>query len=321
VRENTLAPDDWLVLEKLHSSLNIFYLATMHTQGNEHTASLYLSEMQYLLDRLFDIQVDYAEQATQSGKTEFTVAAEAASSAYTKCKKYFDLIDETPAYFAAQALDPSIRKLWLQQNWQQSKDPIKQSWYQPTLNAITKMWLEDYKGKYTSPEDPDAIAKARATAQAKIDADVRRDKEELYHRSANRVRYTNTTEDALEAYLNGVAQEGQNALTFAEEISISQPDLSAFIYDMASIPIMSAECERIFSSAKLLLSDQRARMKPILIEAYECLRHWMFSDNLFTRDPPINEKEYTAQQQQQEEEDEVEEIILDNDSDSDDEAV
>jgi hypothetical protein len=68
VRENTLAPDDWLVLEKLHSSLNIFYLATMHTQGNEHTASLYLSEMQYLLDRLFDIQVDYAEQGLKAGR-------------------------------------------------------------------------------------------------------------------------------------------------------------------------------------------------------------------------------------------------------------
>lgn len=291
----------------------------MHTQGYEHTAKLYLSEMQYLLDRLNDIQVDYAEQATQSKKTEFTVAAEAASSAYTKCKKYFDLIDETPAYFAAQALDPSIRKLWLQQNWQQSKDPVKRSWYQPTLNAITKMWLEDYKGKYTLLEDPDVQAKAVTIAKAQVDADAHRDEEELHHQTANQVKYTNTTEDALEAYLNGVAQEGQDSLTFAQEISISQPDLSAFIYDMASIPVMSAECERIFSSAKILLSDQRARMKPILIEAYECLRHWMLGDNqkLFNRDPPINEKEYTKQQQQEE----AEEIILDNDSDSDDEVV
>lgn len=62
---------------------------------------------------------------------------------------------------------------------------------------------------------------------------------------------------------------------------------------MAAIPAMSAECERIFSSAKILLSDQRARMKPILIEAYECLRHWLLSatDDILKRTPPQYDKD------------------------------
>jgi hypothetical protein len=68
--------------------------------------------------------------------------------------------------------------------------------------------------------------------------------------------------DALDENLIGVPLRQQRPLIFAQEIKQSKPDLAQFIYDMAAIPIMSAECECIFSSAKLLLSDQRARMKP-----------------------------------------------------------
>jgi hypothetical protein len=103
--------------------------------------------------------------------------------------------------------------------------------------------------------------------------------------------------DALEEYLVGVPLRQQRPLTFAQEIEQIKPDLAQFIYDMAAIPILSAECERIFSSAKLLLSDQRARMKPGLIEAYECLRHWILGlkEDPFERIPPQTDKEAIAQ--------------------------
>ena len=37
---------------------------------------------------------------------------------------------------------------------------------------------------------------------------------------------------------------------------------------------MSAECERVFSSAKHLLTDSRNRLKADIIEANECLKSW-----------------------------------------------
>ena len=52
------------------------------------------------------------------------------------------------------------------------------------------------------------------------------------------------------------------------------PSLARMAFDVLSIPAMSAECERVFSSAKLLLTDRRARMKEEIIEASECLRAW-----------------------------------------------
>jgi hypothetical protein len=37
---------------------------------------------------------------------------------------------------------------------------------------------------------------------------------------------------------------------------------------------MSAEVERVFSSAKLTITDRRALLKVDIIEACECLNHW-----------------------------------------------
>ena len=55
------------------------------------------------------------------------------------------------------------------------------------------------------------------------------------------------------------------------------PSLARMAFDVLSIPAMSAECERVFSSTKLLLTDQRARMKEDVIEASECLRAWLLT--------------------------------------------
>ncbi|CCE35411.1 uncharacterized protein CPUR_06841 [Claviceps purpurea 20.1] len=38
---------------------------------------------------------------------------------------------------------------------------------------------------------------------------------------------------------------------------------------------MSDDCERLFSSAKMLLSDRRSRSTMDIIEACECLRQWL----------------------------------------------
>jgi hypothetical protein len=54
----------------------------------------------------------------------------------------------------------------------------------------------------------------------------------------------------------------------------TQPDLARFTLDMLAILMMSAECERVFSSVKHLLTDARNRLNPDIIEANECLKHW-----------------------------------------------
>jgi hypothetical protein len=44
--------------------------------------------------------------------------------------------------------------------------------------------------------------------------------------------------------------------------------------DIFAIPSMSAKCERVFSSVKLLITDRRRRLGNDIIDISECLRHW-----------------------------------------------
>ena len=45
-------------------------------------------------------------------------------------------------------------------------------------------------------------------------------------------------------------------------------------YDLLSVPAMSAECERIFSSAGMMIVPKRNRLNDNIVEASECLRSW-----------------------------------------------
>jgi hAT family C-terminal dimerisation region len=44
--------------------------------------------------------------------------------------------------------------------------------------------------------------------------------------------------------------------------------------DTLSIPAISVECERVFSSAKKLLTPARNNLQEDIIEATECLKAW-----------------------------------------------
>ena len=51
------------------------------------------------------------------------------------------------------------------------------------------------------------------------------------------------------------------------------PSLACMAFDMIAIPAMSSECERLFSSMKLLLSNRCARIKEDIIEAFKGLQY------------------------------------------------
>jgi hypothetical protein len=57
----------------------------------------------------------------------------------------------------------------------------------------------------------------------------------------------------------------------------SYPRLASMALEILNIPAMSAEVERVFTSAKQTITDRRAtraHLKFDIIEAYECLNHW-----------------------------------------------
>ena len=56
------------------------------------------------------------------------------------------------------------------------------------------------------------------------------------------------------------------------------PRFSKMAFDLLSIPLMSAECERIFSMTKRFIPPDRNRLRDDIIEAMSSLKHWYKMD-------------------------------------------
>jgi hypothetical protein len=52
------------------------------------------------------------------------------------------------------------------------------------------------------------------------------------------------------------------------------PRLSRMALDLLTAPAMSADCERLFSAAKLTITDLRTRLSAQSVEALLCLKSW-----------------------------------------------
>ena len=53
-----------------------------------------------------------------------------------------------------------------------------------------------------------------------------------------------------------------------------RPGPERLTYMTLAILVMSAECERVFSSAEKLVTPERNRLAEEIIEASECLKNW-----------------------------------------------
>jgi hypothetical protein len=54
----------------------------------------------------------------------------------------------------------------------------------------------------------------------------------------------------------------------------SFPTLFQDVLDKLAVPAMSAECERVFSSAGKMITPERNRLGDDIVETGECLKAW-----------------------------------------------
>lgn len=86
--------------------------------------------------------------------------------------------------------------------------------------------------------------------------------------------------DEYEEYLSTPARPCDNPLEWWKAYRQEYPWLSQIALDLFSILMMSAEYERVFSSAKTLITDRRNGLKEDIIEACTLLRHWFRETDL-----------------------------------------
>jgi len=82
--------------------------------------------------------------------------------------------------------------------------------------------------------------------------------------------------DELDYYLRAALEpEDVYPIDYWKANKLKYPILASMAWDILSIPAMTSEVERVFSGAKLMITDTRNRLKPDIIEACECYHAWM----------------------------------------------
>jgi hypothetical protein len=83
--------------------------------------------------------------------------------------------------------------------------------------------------------------------------------------------------DELTLYLEAELETHDDIVSFQywlrPAVRVKYPSLARMAIDMLSIPAMSAEAERIFSSASFTLNSRRRRLRKETLEAMLCLIH------------------------------------------------
>jgi hypothetical protein len=183
--------------------------------------------------------------------------------------KYYQRLDDCPVYYAAVAIHPAFRWRYFEIKWVDSPDwiasaksKVKDLWesrYQnrPVTDNMTTLRLSKTKASFVNPfhrySDP-----SRFSSPFVPDLDSLPDDE--YERWQQ---LTDTTDTEVE-----------NPLEYWYTKKYEYPRLAQMGVEILSIPAMSAECERLFSSGGLMVT-LRSQLEASTIGLAQPLRSWL----------------------------------------------
>ncbi|OAQ58045.2 ribonuclease H-like protein [Pochonia chlamydosporia 170] len=238
-----LSAEDWTILEKIESFLEKLKMTTKALESSFATLDHVLLAMDFVLAQF---------EAGKEAYTDDPIMAPMYNSGWAKLDKYYRLTDESPAYVAAIVLHPSHKWHYIHENW-------KREWIESSEKLIEALWGE-YKPVESLP-----LAEAPSTTTNE------------FLKWRNKHLQPAPIRDEYEHYCRSERVYGfTSALTWwvEETQQKTYPNLSKMAVDILSIPAMAAEPERLFSGAKITITDRRNRMGSDVVEALECLKSW-----------------------------------------------
>lgn len=239
-----LCAGDWIILEKIKSFLEKLKMTTKALESSFATLDNVLLAMDFILAQF---------EAGKEAHIDDPMMGPMYNSGWAKLDKYYRLTDESPAYVAAIVLHPSHKWHYIQENW-------KEEWVESSGGLVQTLW-DEYKpveSPLPSCEAPSTTTNEFLSWRNKhLQPSLITDEYERYCKSERVYGFTS----ALAWWLEETQQK-------------NYPSLSKMAVDILSIPAMSAEPERLFSGAKITITDRRNRLGSDVIEALECLKSW-----------------------------------------------
>jgi hypothetical protein len=248
VAQDALSADEWETLRQIHEFLDLLSQTTLGLESSTSTLDAVLPAMDFILEQYEQFKTRHIGHVALSSMF---------NSGWAKMNKYYSKTNESSAYIAAIVLNPNFKWSYINNNWDKA-------WLPQARQMMKALW-ESYKSKTASsgislPAQP-------TPKQSESTNDF---KAWMKNQSIPRL------EDEYSRYcaLDCTFDVDPRAWWQEKTQQTSFPILSRLALDILSIPAMSADPERLFSSTKLVLSDLRNRLGMDIVEAFECLKSW-----------------------------------------------
>jgi hypothetical protein len=235
--------------------LKPFYDATLATEGYTATIDLTLQSIDFLLHIFEKAKTNYAKD---------TFLGPCANAGWKKLDEYYKLTERTPAYIAALVLCPQWKWTYFKAEW-------KKTWFKHAQKQVEDLWHSEYH---------EIVASAAIQEEEAQNEPL----ENSFLQWRTQKQGVEAIQDEYTSYIQApvvklpVARNGsQDARAWWLEPTqrATYPNLSIMALDLLSIPSMSASVERLFSGAKITITERRNLLGIEAVQATECLKSWL----------------------------------------------
>lgn len=259
ILDDLLTEDDWLLLSKMNETLTILKETSMCLESSFATLYNCIPEMDSILDHLESRRLNESDP----------IMMPMYQQAWEKMVKYYKLLEDSPANIAASVLHPGYKWDYIDTRWHND-------WLDPAKASMKEFWQSKYMPEQSSQSyntSPCSFRTATSTNQFK------RYQDQQKQRAFEKAMEYQAEGDDYERYCAAPIEwpENDDPITWwlQEKQRLEYPSLYKMAINILSIPAMSADVERLFSSAGLTLSNRRNRMSTDMLEALESLKSWL----------------------------------------------
>ncbi|OBS17246.1 hypothetical protein FPOA_26615 [Fusarium poae] len=293
ISQDILTLQDWVDLDHFLNILKPFKDLTKRMEGRANKSGSEgshgsLHETLESLDVLFKKLQEAGKFADDHPDVVSTYYSHAIDAARIKLEEYFGLTDATPAYRCAVALHPANKFTYFELEWSHNRQ-----WISGAKRVVQEVFAQyeaaaaeadrmDGVGQEEEPEEleEEAIADNSIALDPLQQARKRRQRLAVTAMSATRgkkrVKLTSELDEFM-ARTNKADLDVEDPLEWWVRHASDYPILSKMAFDLFSCPAMSAECERVFSQTKKVITDERNRLSSDTVAAIECQKHLLRS--------------------------------------------
>jgi len=283
MKSDGLTSQDWAVITQYIQVLKPLKEATSRLEGRGTSGRFgIIHEIIPTFEAILKAYESLSEQYTSINFNEADALEDHlvinVRAGWKKLRKYYEKLDDSPAYYAATILHPYY-KYYCDNSWK--KQP---GWLEKADAQFQELWSE-YKGE-PGKQSPPIQKKAKITSNLQEQIDQYANPPPVDPREEQSDEFIRWKKE--EPNLPWDHPFSINPISYWIAYRHKYPKLAQLALDVLSIPASSCDCERQFSEVGDLLEPRRAKLSPQVLSAIQCVRCWLKAG--FKRPPELYSK-------------------------------